>query len=89
MPMILSRLDLFNGQRTGTLATRTPDDVESPPAEALDQAGADGEVLFDAHDTQEVTHAARGILPMVLSLEVAGQGRPTALDQHLDGVCGR
>ncbi len=61
MPMILSRLDLFNGQRTGTLATRTPDDVESPPAEALDQAGADGDVLFDAGGTQEVTVKTRVI----------------------------
>jgi hypothetical protein len=46
MPLILRRLDLFDRQRHGTLASRTPDDVDRPPTEALDKAGADGDVLL-------------------------------------------
>ena len=46
MPVILGHLDRFDGQRNATLAARTPDDVDPPPADALDQAGADGDVLF-------------------------------------------
>ena len=46
MPMILRRFDFFDGQRNGTLATCTPDDVDAPTAQALEQAGAYGNILL-------------------------------------------
>ena len=45
VPMILCCLDLFDGQRHGTLPARTPDDVDRPPAQAFDQAWPDRNVL--------------------------------------------
>jgi hypothetical protein len=46
MPTILGCFDFFDGQCDGTLPAGPPDDVDRPPADALDQARPYRDVLF-------------------------------------------